>query len=183
MKKYEDLINKYSIKVINKGEALGFYNGKPTQSDILFLKANKKEITAFIQYTERKIKQEQEEKEANEIKVITSGWENHEIYIDTRKNINIQLKKYAEIYSNDCSITSLKADFKKAVDKKEKIQKEEQDKEEKIQAIFIKAKETNKEQVLSVTKQAIETDTDYIIKTTTVYAQPDGTTRTSIISY
>ena len=184
MKKFEDLINKYKIKVIkNNGEkALGFYNGKPNATDVVFIKANKQEIIAFIQETERKIKQELAEKEASEIKVITSGWESHEIYIDTRKNINTQLKEYAIIYSNDCTLTSLKADFKKAVEKLEKENIQEKEKEEKIQAIFKKAYATNTEQILSVAKQGVETDTDYIINKTTIYAQPDGTTRANVSS-
>ena len=89
MKKYEDLINKYKIKVINNGEALGFYDGKPSPADIIFIKANKQEITSFMQQKERKTQEEQAEKEASEIRVFTSGWESHEIYIDTRKDVII----------------------------------------------------------------------------------------------
>ena len=179
--KLKELITKYNIRLRGSNDLA--LNKKPNDTDLQFIKDNKDNFVTYIQNAEIQKEKEEKEKEENEIRILTSGWESHVIFIDLRQDVDTQLKKYAEIYSNDCTIKSLKEDFKKALSKKEVAKKEVEETEVEEKNIFETAKITNTKQILNINKEYIETDIEYKIKITIVYAQPNGTVTTKINIY
>lgn len=86
-----------------------------------FINENRQAIIDRIrkeQVEEEERRLEREACEAATIRFYSSGWETHEISIDTRKDIDEQIASYANYYRNDCTFDSLKADYEKAVAEK-----------------------------------------------------------------
>lgn len=119
----QEIIKKFQIEI--NGENIKCY-GKPSQSEISEIKENKAEIISFI-LAEAK---EEDAKEKATITFTVGGWESHEISVDTRFDIDEQLRKAAKYYSNDMTFESAKEAYGKAV--AGKVEKEIAKKENEI---------------------------------------------------
>ena len=105
------------------------------------------------------------------------GWESHEVSIDTRYDVDEQLRKIADYYSDDITYETAKKAYEKAIGKEEEKFESEAKAENEKEAVFAKAKATGKKQVLrrymdECDGTAYECSYDVV----TVYAMPDGST-------
>ena len=90
----------------------------PGADNMEWIKANKEEIIEFIKKTEDDYHNARAEDKAAKIGFYTTGWESHEVYIDTREDIDEQIANIAARYPNDCTVDSVKADYEKTVAQK-----------------------------------------------------------------
>lgn len=181
----EKMIKDYNIRDCYDGRIMVSVNRKLTPQEDAKIRLAKPEILAYFAEKRNAEKAEREAKEKATIRFIVPGWEFHEASVDTRYNIDEQLKKIAEYYSQDTTLDLVREAYEKAVKAKKEEEIKKAEEENKIKAIFEKAKETGEKQVLR--KYMAECDgtvcectADYI----TVWAMPDGsTTKTRIHAY
>ncbi len=105
------MIKRYSLW--SDGDKIGTYNKDIAQNlngDLDFMKANKPDFVSRI----AEIKAEEIAREASTIRFIAHGWVAHELLIDTRKDIESQLQKLADYYSEDLTIDQIKDAYNKA---------------------------------------------------------------------
>ena len=119
---------------------------------------------------------EQAARAAASVQFYSTGFESHDISIDTREDIDAQLRSLADYHSNDCTYDSLKADYERALAKRSTASAEKQAEEGRIAAVKAKAAETGEKQPLHVVRSRRETSYDTVYVTTTTWAMPDGTT-------
>ena len=169
--KAAELIKKYNITY--NGETTIRVNIRPTTEGLEEIKTGKAEIISIL-------KDEKAEREATEkatFEFWITGWESHQVSVDTRKDINEQLEEIANYYRNDTTIDLVKESYNKAInDTKEKATKASKAEAE-TEAIFAAAKATGQKQIL---KKYID-DCDGSVRecstdSVTIYAMPDGTT-------
>lgn len=175
-----EMIKKYSLGLAKKdGEdaiKITSYK-KPTAKQLAEIKNAKPEIIDELKKREAEKKAEREAKEKATVTFIVVGWESHEVSIDTRYDIDEQLRKIAEYYSDDMTFESAKQAYERAIGKEaEKAEKKAKAESEK-EAVFAKAKATGEKQVLreytdNCDGTAYECSSDIV----TVYAMPDGST-------
>ena len=153
--------------------------GKPTAAELAELKENKPAIIAHITAErEAKVKKEAAD-EAAKVRFYSCGWESHQIIIDTRKNIESQLKSYAKNYASDgLTIERLTEDYDNEIARREKEEADKKAENERKQAVFATAKATGEKQKLldymdECNDPREECSQDYVI----VWAMPDGTTK------
>ena len=175
-----EMIKKFGITLAmqNGEEALRVPSyKKPTSKQLSEIKAVKHEIIAELKRRDAEQKAEREAKEKATVTFLVTGWESHEVSVDTRYDIDEQLRNIAEYYSNDMTFESAKEAYERAIGKEvEKIENEAKVENEK-EAVFAKAKATGKKQVLrrymdECDGTAYECSYDAV----TVYAMPDGST-------
>ena len=175
-----DMIKKFGITLAmqNGEEALRIPSyKKPTAKQLSEIKAAKPEIIAELKRREAEEKAEREAKEKATVTFIVVGWESHEVSIDTRYDVDEQLRKIADYYSDDITYETAKKAYEKAIGKEEEKFEGEAKAENEKEAVFAKAKATGKKQVLrrymdECDGTAYECSYDAV----TVYAMPDGST-------
>lgn len=165
-----ELIQKFNISIgTNNGNTgLKIYN-KPNAAQFDEIKAKKAEIFELL---EAEIAEKEAKRKATLTFYIT-GWESHEVSVDTRYDIEEQLKEIAEEYHNDTTLELVKRDYNKAVadiaDKKAEADALKAREDE----IFAKAQATGTKQVLR-TYMADCDWPDCSVDQITEYAMPDG---------
>lgn len=174
------MIKKFGITLAmqNGEEALRIPSyKKPTSKQLAEIKSAKPEIIAELKRREAEKKAEREAKEKATVTFVVTGWESHEVSVDTRYDIDEQLRKIADCYSDDMTFESAKKAYEKAIEKEaEKAEKKAKAENEK-EAVFAKAKATGEKQILrkymdECDGTAYECSCDAV----TVYAMPDGST-------
>ena len=156
MTRIQELIQKGKIEIAhNDGvKGLKIYNMDFAKQNIEEIKASKPEIMEYLKIEKAK-EEEEEERIATEKATITflvPGWESHEVSVNTRKDIDAQLKKIANYYKNDMTFESAKASYLKATREKE------ENEIKKIAREVENAKNTIKK---AEKQQEIMTDTEY----------------------
>ena len=176
----QEMIKKFEIGGVymdENGEERFRVYGKPTAKQIAEIKANKSEIISYIKAEQEAKMLEQAAKKAATVTFWVVGWESHEISVDTRYDIDEQLKKEAAYYSNDMTYESTKAAYEKAVAVNADVEVKMAEVAAKKASIFAAAKATGEKQVLrsymdDCDGSVIECSTDHV----TIYAMPDGST-------
>lgn len=116
------IINKYAPRIIqHDGQTcLAIDRRHITDTDLDFIRTNKQAIIVEI----RRLEQEENDREAATITFMSGGWESHAISIDTRKDIDAQIRTAAERFPHDCTVESLRESFDKTVAKSAKAAEE-----------------------------------------------------------
>lgn len=176
----QEMIKKFDISGIstdeNGVERFRVY-GKPTAKEVAEIRANKSEIISYMKAEQEAKKQEQAAKKEATVTFWVVGWESHEISIDTRYDIDEQLKKEAAYYSNDMTYESAKAAYEKAIAINADAEVKIAEVAAKKTSIFATAKATGEKQVLrsymdDCDGSVTECSTDHV----TICAMPDGST-------
>ena len=113
------------------------------------------------------------------IKVYTSGWESHEITINTLLPIEPQIERYAERYSDDCTVDSIREDYEYAIGEKQENAAKKADAEAKREAdeaaALAKAKETGEKQAIrQYSDDCDDPNEECDMDIVTVWAMPNG---------
>jgi len=87
----------------------------PGAANVTWIKENKPAIIEFIKETNAAIKAEEAATAAATVEFMTSGFEMHKVFVDTRKNLDEQFAQIAANYPNDCTAESVKADYERAI--------------------------------------------------------------------
>ena len=179
----QEIIKKFridSVSVNSEGKEGFMFYGKASAAEIAELKEKKEEIVNYLKAKEAAEKLEREEREKATVTFMIIGWESHEVSVDTRYDIDEQLKKIAEYYSNDTTYEAVKEAYENTLIKNAEKEAKRAENKAKENAIFAEAKVTGEKQILTsymddCDGSVVECSTDYV----TVYAMPDGsTTRT-----
>lgn len=173
-----EMIKKFGITLTmqNGEEALRIPSyKKPTAKQLSEIKAAKPEIIAELKRQEAEEKAEREAKEKATVTFLVVGWESHEVSIDTRYDVDEQLRNIADYYSNDMTYDTVKKAYERAIEKEtEKIEKKAKVEREK-EAVFAKAKTTGEKQVLRKYMDECDgTACECSYDSITIYAMPDG---------
>lgn len=173
-----EMIKKFGITLAmqNGEEALRIPSyKKPTSKQLSEIKAAKPEIIAELKKREEEERIEREAKEKATVTFLVVGWESHEVSVDTRYDIDEQLRKIAEYYSNDMTFESAKEAYERAIEKKEEKVENEAKAENEKEAVFAKAKATGEKQVLRKYMDECDgTACECSYDSITIYAMPDG---------
>lgn len=167
-----------SIGMYNGEEALKINSSKkPTKKQVEEIRAVKHEVMAEIKRQESEKKAEREAKEKATVTFLVIGWESHEVSVDTRYDVDEQIRNIASYYSEDMTYESAKKAYEKAIEKEaEKIEQKAKAESEK-EAIFATAKATGEKQVLRKYMDECDgTAYECSYDAVTVYAMPDGST-------
>ncbi len=118
---------------------------KPTSKQLSEIKAVKPEIIAELKRAEAEKKAEREATEKATVTFLVVGWESHEISVDTRYDVDEQLRKIADYYSDDMTFESAKKAYEKAIGKEEEIKEAqaEEEKAEKEKAEIMKSEKSS----------------------------------------
>ena len=121
MTRIQELIQEGKIEIAhNDGvEGLRIYNMDFAKQNIEEIKASKPEIMEYLKIEKAKEEEERIATEKATITFLVPGWESHEVSVNTRKDIDEQLKKLANYYKNDMTFESAKAAYLKATLEKE----------------------------------------------------------------
>ncbi|MCL2140332.1 MAG: hypothetical protein FWH42_01440 [Dehalococcoidia bacterium] len=176
----DKMIYDYNLVVVD-GDKVGTYTAGGRLAgteDAEFLKDNKAAFIARIpEYMAEKAAEEKATREAT-ITFIACGWEAHTISIDTRKDVEAELKRAAEYYCKLDAITyeSLCKDYAEAVAAKAEKEAKAAAEAERIKGIKNTAVSTGEKQELrsyiaNCNDSREECSTDFVIE----YAMPDGT--------
>lgn len=189
-----EMIAKHNMTYVAAKDGIYIPNPKKTkftQKDAEFIKANRpafiaelKAIAEEARIAAEEARKEEAEKKAAEITFLSTGWESHYITVDTRKDIDEQLRRMADRYSNDCTYESLKEDYEmatgKKLEKEAKAEAAKTEKEEKIEAAKAEAKATGEKVAIKRwTENCNDPKEDCETDIVTLWAMPDGTTKTT----
>lgn len=167
------MIRKYNISPREDGNLNIRVKGNLTTEEITAIKNCKSEIISYFEEE----KAEEAAKEMATIRFMVIGWESHEVSVDTRYDIDKQLKKIADYYSNDMTFESAKEAYEKAIKVNEEKEIKKVAAEAEIEAVYAEAKATGEKQVLRKYMDECDgTACECSYDAVTVYAMPDGST-------
>jgi len=181
-KEYRRLIKKHlmTMGVRSGKEGIIIGNNEITDEELLFVKAKRIELMSEIKAINLEKAAEEKVKREATVNFYSSGWESHQIHIDTRYDIDTQLEKEANYYPDDCTFESLKNDFEKAFNKrkeeKEAVEKRAAKRKEEIAKIKEKAIASGEKQTLDSWQTGCDDpDEECNLDFVTKWAMPDGT--------